>query len=88
MNTIADEWDEFAKHVVPPDAPDVQRVEMRVAFYAGATALLWLGARIAGFSDDAAQSVWQSLHDESAAFVHERLAEQKEREREQHTAQF
>lgn len=87
MNTIRDEWEEFARHVVPPDAPAVQRGEMRVAFYAGATAVLWLGARISMYSDEAAQAIWQSLHDETAAFVHARLAEQDESERAQQTAQ-
>lgn len=35
-------WDGFAKMVVPASAPEVQRVEMRKAFYAGASALFTL----------------------------------------------
>jgi hypothetical protein len=36
---IETEWRNFAERVLPADAPDVQRVEMRRAFYAGAIAL-------------------------------------------------
>lgn len=32
---IAEEWDGFARRVLPPQAPAIQRKEMRRAFYAG-----------------------------------------------------
>jgi hypothetical protein len=38
---VADEWDTFAKTVLPNDVSDVQRSEMRLAFYAGAIALFY-----------------------------------------------
>lgn len=37
---IADTWRDFESRIVPADAPDVQRREMRRAFYAGASAAL------------------------------------------------
>lgn len=76
MNTIADQWLEFAEHVIPPDAPAMQRRDMRAAFYAGATSILALGLVVSEFSEDAALLVWQSLVDESEAFIRARLSEQ------------
>lgn len=32
---IQEKWNEFSKLVLPPGCPDVQRTEMRRAFYAG-----------------------------------------------------
>ena len=75
MNTIADEWREFERLVVPATAGAGQRRDMRIAFYAGANAILALGQLISELSDDAAMAVLQSLHDESAAFMYARLAE-------------
>lgn len=36
---IASEWNKFEKAVMPPNAPAVQRKEMRRAFYAGVWAM-------------------------------------------------
>jgi len=36
---LADEWRDFEIRVLPIDAPEVQRIEMRRAFYAGAHVL-------------------------------------------------
>lgn len=33
-------WRNFAERVIPADAPDIQRIECRRCFYAGAQALL------------------------------------------------
>jgi hypothetical protein len=38
--SMAENWKRFAEMVLPADAPDIQRSEMRKAFYAGATAIL------------------------------------------------
>lgn len=38
--TLADLWEQFAAHVIPPEASAVQRKEMRRAFYQGANATL------------------------------------------------
>jgi hypothetical protein len=37
---MAEQWDGFSRKVMPADAPQVQRQEMRRAFYAGAQAIL------------------------------------------------
>lgn len=38
---MAEQWDSFARQIIPPGAPAVQRQEMRRAFYAGAQAILY-----------------------------------------------
>jgi len=38
--TIADFWTSYRRDVVPADAPPVQLIECRRAFYAGAAAML------------------------------------------------
>lgn len=38
--TLAQLWDEFVAKVIPADAPEIQRKEMRRAYYAGAHAAL------------------------------------------------
>jgi hypothetical protein len=37
---MAENWDSFARAVLPPNAPPVQITEMRRAFYAGAVGIL------------------------------------------------
>lgn len=37
---MAEQWDSFAREVLPKDAPPTQRQEMRRAFYAGAQGIL------------------------------------------------
>ena len=39
---IATAWQSYLASVIPPDASDVQKLESRLAFYAGAAAL-WKG---------------------------------------------
>jgi hypothetical protein len=38
---MAEQWDQFARAVMPKDAPAEQRREMRRAFYAGAQGILF-----------------------------------------------
>lgn len=38
---VAEQWDQFARAVLPRDTPAVQRQEMRRAFYAGAQGVLF-----------------------------------------------
>ena len=38
---MAEQWDEFARKVLPVNCSPVQRQEMRRAFYAGAQAILF-----------------------------------------------
>jgi hypothetical protein len=40
--SLADEWNDFDRLIVPRDAPEVQRIEMRRAFYAGAATMFSL----------------------------------------------
>lgn len=40
VKTIDQEWRNFAEMVIDPTAPDVQRSEMRMAFYGGASVML------------------------------------------------
>lgn len=69
--SLAEEWDEFARQVMPKDAPKVQRVEMRRAWYAGAAAMLGL---VSGGLDadreptDLDVAYLESIHQELIAF--------------------
>jgi hypothetical protein len=38
---MGEQWDEFARKILPPNCPNTQRIEMRRAFYAGAQAILF-----------------------------------------------
>ena len=38
---MAEQWDQFARAVLPKRCPDIQRKEMRRAFYAGAQAIMF-----------------------------------------------
>lgn len=40
--SLASEWADFERMVLPPDCSEVQRTETRRGFYAGATALFHL----------------------------------------------
>ncbi len=42
MNTIEEQWENIGKRIIPPTASEVQRREMRKAFYAGAIVMLRL----------------------------------------------
>jgi hypothetical protein len=39
MKVIATAWAAYEQQVIPPHAPDIQKVESRRAFYAGAASL-------------------------------------------------
>lgn len=70
-NTIAAQWESFQALAMPATAPSIQRLEMRLAFYAGATALLGITQRIGekDISDSAGVALLQSLHEEAEAFA-------------------
>ena len=61
---------------MPDNVSEIQYEEMRKAFYAGATGVLAIGSAVAEYSQDAAVMIWDSLHDESRAFVTALLAAQ------------
>lgn len=75
-NTIAAHWAAFEALVISPTAPQIQRHEMRLAFYAGAAAVLDITYGIGGESTSEAGGVaiLQSLHDESHQFAMQLMA--------------
>lgn len=72
--TIAAQWVNFSLAILPADASQVQRTEMRKAFYAGAAAMLGECGAIADLSDDAGVAVLEGLHQEVLLFTAEMVA--------------
>ncbi|MGF6981384.1 hypothetical protein QFZ99_000860 [Paraburkholderia atlantica] len=69
---IADAWTDFSAHVIPLDASPGQYSDMRMAFYAGACAILEFTAAIAEESDmDKGVRMLDRLHGEKRAFLNE-----------------
>lgn len=63
------EWKEFWRMVKPANASDIQRKEMRRAFYAGNNAMLHMVQHIADVNDeDAGAAELQKLDNELNAF--------------------
>ena len=73
MRTIAEQWADFERLVLPRTAGAVQRQETRRAFYAGAQAALTVSVEIADadLSDEAGAAVLEGLHDECQRFAGE-----------------
>jgi hypothetical protein len=71
MNTIQQAWQTFERDIIPADAPTIQRVEMKRAFYAGAAVILSVNAHIAeeGVSEDAAVAILEGLMEEAMLFA-------------------
>lgn len=71
MNTIAEKWAQFEAKVMAPGAPELQRQEMRIAFYAGAMGLLDIETAIATpeISEDAGTAILQGIHAELQHFA-------------------
>jgi hypothetical protein len=73
MRTIAQQWEEFSRLVFTNGAPDIQRQEMRRAFYAGfqgaMNVLTGMAAEEDEMSDEAAQGIFTGLQDECQAFA-------------------
>lgn len=68
MNTVAGHWATYNAAVLPKDAPEIQRTECRLAFYAGAQAALMLMANVPE-SEAAGIAYLQGLHDECRQFA-------------------
>lgn len=66
--SIAAWWDDFAARVLPEDAPEVQRVEMRRAFYAGVASLLITQKKLADLTDDEGAAALDKIEREYTAF--------------------
>lgn len=71
MPMIAEAWASYLREVVPTDAPDVQRVECRLAFYAGCQAMYAL--LVADLPDDEAEAEMhlRDLNEELGVFLRE-----------------
>jgi len=69
--TIAEQWDAFSALVMPKDAPTLQRLEMRRAFYAGFEAALRIqwGIGDKSISEDAGIAIIEGLHQECKLFA-------------------
>ena len=65
------QWQDFEKSVIPPNAPAVQRQEMRRAFYAGASAMFNLTRKLGDedVDEDEAVLVLEGLEQELAEFL-------------------
>jgi hypothetical protein len=68
-DSIEREWLEFARTILPADAHESQRVEMRRAFFAGAATALHLLAGLAEAPEDRAVESLESLHEECREFA-------------------
>lgn len=69
---MAEQWDQFARSVLPVGASAVQRQEMRRAFYAGAQAILFrVIEAFAPESEPTAEDLqlMQDVHDEIEDFA-------------------
>ncbi len=70
MQTVWDLWQSFARDVIPPEAPPIQRQEMRRAFYAAAWAVLQ-EVKVVGeesVSEEAGIAALQRMEAELCAF--------------------
>ena len=52
MASLFEEWKSYRQQVIPPTAPDVQVVESKRAFYAGANCLFRLLQRTVSVGDE------------------------------------
>lgn len=78
--SLNDAWTSFAGAVVPLNASDIQRTEMRRAFYAGAIAVIDITSAIAEIPDEnIGVRILERLHVEKHAFLNEinRLAKER-----------
>lgn len=69
--TIKAQWDAFAQLVIPADAPRIQRIEMKRAFYAGAQGYFNLASSdlIYGTSDEEGVLLIEAWRQELLAFA-------------------
>lgn len=71
MNTLQAEWERLEREVMPVNAPEVQRKEMKRAFYMGAFSVLKLMDRMAeqDISEEAGSLMISGWHDEVQLFA-------------------
>jgi hypothetical protein len=69
---MAEQWNDYARKVLPADASTVQRQETRRAFYAGAQAILFrVAGALAPDSEPTAEDIglMEDVHQELNAFA-------------------
>lgn len=69
LNTLDAEWRSFESGCIPKEAPEIQRIEMRRAFYAGMESFLALQCKTANQSEDACVELMRTWNDELKAFT-------------------
>jgi hypothetical protein len=71
LNTIQEQWEQFSTLVIPKNAPDIQKQEMRRAFYAGVQATLRIQFEIGNSSitEVAGVAMLEGLHEECQLFA-------------------
>jgi len=72
MSTFFAEWKAYRQQVLPADASEVQVTECRRAFYAGASAFLFLTSKLMSDGDaitDADMDAIMKVHSELAEFA-------------------
>jgi hypothetical protein len=71
MNTLQSVWQTFEAQVIPRNAHQTQRQEMRRAFYAGSSAVLSIMLGVSGddVSEEAGAMILDGLHKEARQFV-------------------
>ena len=81
--SIAANWRDYESVVLPPDAGQVQRRETRIAFYAGASAVVSITDHIGQpeVSEDAGMAILSAIQSELRAFADELKAHQPRRRR-------
>lgn len=64
LKSMAEEWQSVLDELMPPEAGDVQRAEMKKAFYLGASCMLDRCHDATGLSEDQGCEALQELSDE------------------------
>ena len=73
MKRVHECWCDFDRGVIPEEAPEVYRKEMRRAFYAGFQGLLCMLVEVADANEDAGCELLNSVRDELEEFKAEVL---------------
>ena len=73
MNTIKEQWERFSDLIIPQNAPEIQKEEMRRAFYCGVEAMSRIQFNIGDSSvtEDEAIKILEGIHQECELFAAE-----------------
>jgi hypothetical protein len=79
IQTTEQAWSDYARLVLPTDAGDVQRIEMRKAFYAGFHTMLAICIRIGepDIPDQEAMDTLTRLKAESESWIRDQIAKER-----------